>query len=48
MHERRCATCQSAAVTFANHVLATNGVIKEEFRCTACGTAFWFVRRAIV
>jgi uncharacterized protein with PIN domain len=46
--DRRCPACQSEAVTFANHVRAVHGAIKEEFRCTPCGTAFWVVRRAII
>jgi hypothetical protein len=27
-------------------VLATDTAIKEKHWCEACGTAFWFVRRA--
>jgi uncharacterized protein with PIN domain len=46
--ERRCPACQDGAITPANHLLAiddrTAKVIKEEFRCAACGTAFWVVR----
>jgi hypothetical protein len=46
--ERRCPACDSEAITPANHFLAIDDrlikVIKEEFRCAACGTAFWIVR----
>ena len=47
-HNRHCPTCPSESVTFANCVLAIDGVIKEEFRCTTCGTAFWVVRKPII
>jgi DNA-directed RNA polymerase subunit RPC12/RpoP len=45
--DRRCPACESEELTFANHVLAVGGAIKEEYRCTTCGTAFWFVRKPL-
>jgi uncharacterized protein with PIN domain len=46
--ERRCPACQGATITRANHLPAIDDrltkVTKEEFRCVACGTAFWVVR----
>ena len=46
--DRRCPACQGGAITPANHLLAINDqetkVTKEEYRCAACGTAFWVVR----
>ena len=46
--ERSCPACQGEAVTPANHLLAIDDrlikVTKEEFRCAACGTAFWIVQ----
>jgi hypothetical protein len=46
--ERRCPACHSEQITALGHVTASAGVIKSEQRCKACGTAFWFVRNALV
>jgi DNA-directed RNA polymerase subunit RPC12/RpoP len=41
--ERRCPSCASERIAPAGRARAGGGMIKEEFRCAACGTAFWFV-----
>jgi uncharacterized protein with PIN domain len=43
--DRRCPACASEVVTATNHLVAIDQVTKEEFRCEACGTAFWIVRK---
>jgi uncharacterized protein with PIN domain len=49
--ERRCPSCHGGTITPANHLLAIDDrlikVTKEEFRCRACGTAFWIVRKSL-
>jgi uncharacterized protein (DUF983 family) len=45
--ERRCPSCASERIEPVSHVTASEGMIKVEQRCEACGTAFWFVRNAI-
>jgi formate dehydrogenase maturation protein FdhE len=44
---RRCPTCASQRVTPVSHVTAFSGVIKVEYRCEVCSTAFLVVRVAI-
>ena len=46
--ERRCPSCASERIEPVSHVTASEGMIKVEYRCEVCGTAFWFVRKAIV
>jgi uncharacterized protein (DUF983 family) len=41
--EHRCPSCASERIAPAGRARARGGMIKEELRCTACGTAFWFV-----
>lgn len=43
-HERRCPSCRSLRVTPVGHVLAIAAEVWAKHRCSACGTAFWFVR----
>ena len=45
-HKRRCPSCQGQRITPMGRVLATATSIWEKSWCQACGTAFWFVRRA--
>jgi hypothetical protein len=45
--ERRCPACQSERVVHAGRVIGGGGLIKSEYRCEACGTAFWFVRTRV-
>jgi len=45
--ERRCPSCASERIRPVSHVTASEGLIKVEYRCEACGIAFWFVRSAI-
>ena len=42
--ERRCPACQNPEVVHEGHVIGGGGMIKSEFRCELCRTAFWFVR----
>ena len=44
--KRRCPSCQGQRITPTGRVLATDTSIWEKHLCTACGTAFWFVRKA--
>jgi hypothetical protein len=46
--ERRCPACQGGTVAPANRLRATDKVLKEEFRCAACGTAFWVVGKSVI
>jgi hypothetical protein len=46
--ERRCPACQSERITPVGHVEAAGGMIKLAQQCDACGTAFLFVRKALV
>ena len=41
--QRRCPTCKGNTIRAANHLFASEGMTKEEFRCLACGTAFWIL-----
>ena len=45
---RRCPACASERIVPVSHVTAGSGVIKVEYRCEGCGTAFFVVRKAIV
>jgi DNA-directed RNA polymerase subunit RPC12/RpoP len=45
--ERRCPACQSQHIVHAGHVIGGGGLIKSEYRCEACGAAFWFVRERV-
>ncbi len=44
--ERRCPACQSERIVHAGRVTAGEGMIRVVHQCEACGTAFWFVRKA--
>jgi hypothetical protein len=48
IRERRCPYCMGDQVAPAGHILGQAGMIKVEYRCTACATAFLFVRTAII
>ena len=48
IRERRCPYCKGDAVAPAGYVIGVAGMIKVEYRCTACETAFLFVRNAII
>ena len=40
--KRRCPGCQSDRTGPATHVIVSDGVVvREEYRCAACGVAFW-------
>jgi DNA-directed RNA polymerase subunit RPC12/RpoP len=46
--ERRCPSCAGAQITLVSHVTAAvSGMIKVEYRCAACGTAFWVVQTEV-
>ena len=47
IQERRCPSCQSEQIKPGGLVIAGNGMIKSQFRCEPCGTAFWFARKPI-
>ena len=47
--ERPCPSCASERmIQPVSHVAASEGMIKVEYRCEACGTTFFVVRKAIV
>ena len=41
--DRRCPSCASERIAPAGRARAGGGMIKEELRCAACGTAFCLV-----
>jgi hypothetical protein len=47
MQERRCPQCMGDGIALAGHVIAAAGMIKVEYRCTACRIAFMYVRAAL-
>jgi hypothetical protein len=46
--EGRCPYCKGDAVVPAGYVMGIAGMIKMEYRCTVCETAFLVVREAII
>jgi DNA-directed RNA polymerase subunit RPC12/RpoP len=46
--ERRCPYCRGDAVVPAGYVIGVGGMIKVEYRCTVCETAFLVVREALI
>jgi len=44
--ERGCPTCHGQQIAQAGHVMASRALIKVEYRCAVCGTAFLLVRSA--
>jgi uncharacterized protein (DUF983 family) len=44
----RCPSCQSERIAPSGHVTASDGLIKAKHACEACGTPFWFVRKAVI
>jgi hypothetical protein len=45
--ERRCPGCHSERIVHEGHVIGGGGLIKSEYRCELCRTAFWFVRKRV-
>jgi DNA-directed RNA polymerase subunit RPC12/RpoP len=48
INERRCPYCKSERVSSVGHLIASGGMIKVEYRCDVCGTAFLIVEQAII
>ena len=44
--ERRCPYCKSERIGPVGQVMAAGSIIKTQHWCEACGTPFWFVRKA--
>jgi len=47
IRECRCPYCKGDGVVPAGYVIGIAGLIKVEYRCTACETAFLVVREAL-
>ena len=47
IRERRCPYCKGDGVEPAGRVIGEAGMIKVEYRCAVCETAFLYVRKAL-
>jgi hypothetical protein len=46
--ERSCPSCEGVQIEPTGDVAAATGLIYVKHRCGTCGTAFVFVRKAII
>jgi DNA-directed RNA polymerase subunit RPC12/RpoP len=47
-HERRCPYCKHDRVAPVGHLIASGWMIRVEYRCEACETAFLVVEPSII